>query len=94
MKPWAAITGAARWMTCESVSPEEAARRASICHGCGTRVVMRVRGTPYAAAFCGDPLVPTKVSCGCLVAYGTGATATTPAGKVTCRGEQCPQGRW
>lgn len=94
MSAWAAIAGAARWLTCSPAEPVEAARRAAKCEACPSRVLVRVRGVGLLAAFCGAPMTETSSTCGCLVQWGRELDALEPAGKATCAGEACPQGRW
>lgn len=95
MNAWTAIAGAARWASCSPATAEEAARRASVCGACPSRVIVRVRGTDLQAAFCGPPLEDHGGTCGCLVQWRVGASgAWKPAGKVTCTGEGCPSNHW
>jgi hypothetical protein len=94
-RAWAGVTGAARWISCQPVAAGVAEQRASICRQCPSVVPMRVRGTVLAAGFCGDPLAATNRTCGCLVLWANdGGRPDAAAGKVTCSGEKCPQGRW
>ena len=52
------------------------ARRAT-CGDCPTRTVL------LGSDWCGDPMVETSTSCGCLL-----------AGKTAIGSERCPQGKW
>ena len=95
MNPWAAIAGASKWVSCTSATAQEAAKRASVCAACPSRVIVRVRGTNLQAAFCGPPMDPREDTCGCLVQWRSGGLAVwRPAGKTTCEGEGCPAGHW
>jgi len=94
-RAWAGVTGATRWLTCRLATDAEAGRRAEVCRCCPSLVPMRVRGTVLGAGFCGDPLSVTTRTCGCLVLWSRdGGKPDTAAGKVTCSGEACPQGKW
>lgn len=94
-RAWAGVTGAGRWISCQPVADAEAEQRAEVCRCCPSMVPMRVRGTVLGAGFCGDPLAVTSKTCGCLVLWSRdGGRPDTAAGKVTCSGESCPQGKW
>ena len=94
MSPWAAITGAAKWIACTPVDGAAATERAAVCVGCPSLVRVRVKGLDLTAGFCGPPLAPTANTCGCLVLWGTTERPDAAAGKCTCKGEKCPQGRF
>ncbi len=94
MNPWAAIAGAAKWLACARADDATATERARICAGCPSLVRVRINDSGLTAGFCGPPIKPTETTCGCLVLWGTTVRPETAAGKCTCDGERCPQGRW
>jgi hypothetical protein len=57
--------------------------RRSTCRACRSRVRLTVLGESAESDWCGEPLVETETTCGCLI------FAATAVGS-----KACPQGKW
>lgn len=70
-------------MSGDRSSNEEVAARREVCKMCPYRVRKVAPGAVAESDWCGEPLVVTANTCGCLV-----------AGKTLVASEKCPSGKW
>jgi hypothetical protein len=67
----------------DMASEEEIERRRSICRDCPRRVRKAALPGMSESDWCGEPLVHTKTTCGCVI-----------AAKTLVQSEVCPSGKW